>query len=105
MLQGEHSAILLTFIKLLFVIKILFCLFLSGRFTQVLLYYQLKNSFKIKKVWKSNELFQMAALWKYRTSNYTILAVNHNSTDKTAQLCRLISSFDMDIEQKQFSLM
>ena len=38
MLQGEHSAILLTFIKLPFVIKILFCLFLSGRFTQVLLY-------------------------------------------------------------------
>ena len=27
MLQGEHSAILSTFIKLLFVIKILFCLF------------------------------------------------------------------------------
>ena len=38
MLQGEHSAIFLTFIKLPFVIKTLFCLFLSGRFTQVLLY-------------------------------------------------------------------
>ena len=37
MLQGEHSAMLLTFIKLPVVIKILFCLFLSGRFTQVLL--------------------------------------------------------------------
>ena len=36
MLQGEHSAILSSFIKLPFVIKILmFCLFLSGRFTQV----------------------------------------------------------------------
>ena len=34
---GEHSAILLTFIKLLFVIKEVVCLFLSGRFTQVLL--------------------------------------------------------------------
>ena len=31
MLQGEHSVILLTFIKLPFAIKILFCLFLSGR--------------------------------------------------------------------------
>ena len=38
MLQGEHSAILLTSIKLPFVIKTLFCLFLRGRFTQVLLY-------------------------------------------------------------------
>ena len=38
MLQGEHSAILSTFIKLRFVIKIFFCLFLSGRFTKVLLY-------------------------------------------------------------------
>ena len=36
MLQEEHSAILSTFIKFPFVIKI-FCLFLSGRFTQVLL--------------------------------------------------------------------
>ena len=38
MLPLEHSAILSTFIKLPFVIKSLFCLFLSGRFTQVLLY-------------------------------------------------------------------
>ena len=38
---GEYSAILLTFIKLPSVIKILFCLFLSGRFTLVLLYYSL----------------------------------------------------------------
>ena len=38
MLQGEHSAILSAFIKLPFVIKILyFAYFLSGRFTQVLL--------------------------------------------------------------------
>ena len=35
MLQGEHSAILLTFIKLPFVIKSYFFLFLSGPFTQV----------------------------------------------------------------------
>ena len=35
--NGEHSAILLTFIKLPFVTKI-FCLFLSGSFTQVLMY-------------------------------------------------------------------
>ena len=39
MLQGEHSAILSTYIKRPFVMKILiFFLFLSGRFTQVLLY-------------------------------------------------------------------
>ena len=37
MLQGEHSAILLTFIRLAFVIKILFCLVLSGGLRQVLL--------------------------------------------------------------------
>ena len=38
MLQREHSAILSTFIKLPFVIKtLMFCLFLSGYFTQVLL--------------------------------------------------------------------
>ena len=41
MLQGEHSAILLTFIKLPFVIKIIvLSIFESGRFTQVLLYLQ-----------------------------------------------------------------
>ena len=38
MLQGEHSAILSTFIKLPFVIKIFVLSILSGRFTQVLLY-------------------------------------------------------------------
>ena len=38
MLQGEHSAILSTFIRLPFVIKIFVCLILSDHFTQVLLY-------------------------------------------------------------------
>ena len=38
MLLGEHSAILLTIIKLLFVICIFVFVFLSGHFTQVLLY-------------------------------------------------------------------
>ena len=33
MLQGEHSAILLTFIKLPLSLRSLFCLFLSGGFT------------------------------------------------------------------------
>ena len=37
-IEGEHSAILSTFIKLPFVIKIFVCLLLSGRFRQVLLY-------------------------------------------------------------------
>ena len=38
MLKGEHSAILSNFIKLPFFIKIIVLSFLSGRFTQVLLY-------------------------------------------------------------------
>ena len=42
MLQGEHSATLLTFIKLAVVVKLsfrsLYCLFLSGCFPQVLLF-------------------------------------------------------------------
>ena len=38
---GEHSAILLTFIKLSFVIKIFVLSIFSGRFSQVLLYYSL----------------------------------------------------------------
>ena len=48
MLPLEHSAILLTFIKLLFVIKIfVLSTFLSGHFTQVLLYNH-KISFKLE---------------------------------------------------------
>ena len=38
MLQGEHSAILKSFIKLPFVIKIVVLSILSCRFTQILLY-------------------------------------------------------------------
>ena len=38
MLQGEHSAILLTFIKLPYVIKIFVLFIFSGRLRQVLLY-------------------------------------------------------------------
>ena len=38
MLQGEHSAILWTFIKLPFVIKIFVLSIFSGNITQVLLY-------------------------------------------------------------------
>ena len=48
MLQGEHSAILSNFIKLPLVIKILFCLFLSGRFTKVLLYLRKSKSYLVK---------------------------------------------------------
>ena len=44
MLQEEHSAILLTFIKLPFVIKIfVLSIFLCGRFTHVLLYHSVKD--------------------------------------------------------------
>ena len=49
MLPLKHSAILLTFIKLPFVIKIFVLSILSGHFTQVLLY--------IRKVSKSCELY------------------------------------------------
>ena len=45
MLQGEHSAILKTCIKLPFVIKIHVLSILSGCFTQVLLYWQDGNSY------------------------------------------------------------
>ena len=41
MLQGEHSAILSTFNKLHLPLRSLFCLFLSGRLRQVLLYIQI----------------------------------------------------------------
>ena len=44
MLQGEHSAILLAFIKLPFVIKIFVKSILSGRLRQVLLYTRLLGS-------------------------------------------------------------
>ena len=44
MLQGEHSAILWTFIKLPFVVKIFVLYILSGHFTQVLLYIVFKMS-------------------------------------------------------------
>ena len=46
-LQWEHSAILLTFIKLPPVIKVLFCLFLSGCLRQVLLYLLFSSRFAI----------------------------------------------------------
>ena len=38
MLHGEHFAILLTFVKVPFVIKVFVLSILSGHFTQVLLY-------------------------------------------------------------------
>ena len=38
MLQGEHSAILSTSLSYQLLLRSLFCLFLSGGFTQVLLY-------------------------------------------------------------------
>ena len=47
MLQVEHSAILSTFIKLPCFIKIFVLPFLSGRFTQVLLYRVLQNELPV----------------------------------------------------------
>ena len=45
MLQGEHSAILSTFIKLPFAIKIVVLSILNGRLKQVLLYCSSKHQF------------------------------------------------------------
>ena len=53
MLQGEHSAILLTFIKLPFGIKIFVLSILSGRFRQVLLYMKLLLGLSIRQVYVS----------------------------------------------------
>ena len=58
MLQGEHSAILLTFIK------IFVCLFLSGNFTQVLLYLH---------------LLPIAGLFTIKFNGYQIPEVNKNN--------------------------
>ena len=44
MLQMAHSAILLTFISYQLLLKALLCLFLSSRFTQVLLYLINRNN-------------------------------------------------------------
>ena len=46
-IEGEHSAILLTVIKLPFLIKICVLSFLNGRFTHVLLYVCLLETIKI----------------------------------------------------------
>ena len=46
MLQGEHSAILSTFIRIPFVINIFVWYILSGRFTQVLLYIIFVNDYQ-----------------------------------------------------------
>ena len=48
--EGERSAILLTFIKLLLSLKSLFCLFLSGRFTQVILYPLRRSSKEVQAI-------------------------------------------------------
>ena len=46
-IQGEQIAILTTFIKLPFVIKIFVLAFLSGRFTQVLLKWPSVSGFQL----------------------------------------------------------
>ena len=55
MFQGEPSAILSIFIKLSFVIKIFILSFLSGSFTQVLLYFRKSAVYRDK--WVMTLLF------------------------------------------------
>ena len=56
MLQEEHSAILLTFIKVPFVVKIfVLCLFLSGCLRQVLLYCKCSKILNMSPVLFSNK--------------------------------------------------
>ena len=52
MLQGEHSGILLTCIKLSLVIKIFVFSIMSGRFTQILLYSNTCVKRSLSKRWK-----------------------------------------------------
>ena len=90
MLQGEHSAILLTFIKLRFVMKIFVLSFLGDRFTQVLLYsvvfiYSQPNTAHQSAYIHTNEL---------RRKNPLILFhVNSNGAYPPANLLSLISVF------------
>ena len=71
--KGEHYAILLTFIKLPFVIKIFVFVYFSGRFTQVLLYIYVfdfidpENSYN-KNRWKCLELITLERLASMRVS-------------------------------------
>ena len=63
MLQREHSAILWTFIKL--PLRSLFCLFLCGRFIQVLLYKQIspaKLKFILKKMMLVKDIGRLTRL-------------------------------------------
>ena len=71
MLKGEHSAILPTFIKLPFVIKIYFCLFLSGRFTQVQSYINKE---------KLGTAHEMVILMAYRTPTLSSECPSSNSS-------------------------
>ena len=81
MLQGEHSAILSAFIKLPFVITPFFGLFLSGPFTQVLLYCFIQFSHYVLRVNKwYNKLYVASAMTyriypKYSDSGLLILIV------------------------------
>ena len=59
MLQGEHSAILSTFIKLPIVIKIVVLSILSGHFTQVLLHFFVV--FQLEQALLSQKQLQMEA--------------------------------------------
>ena len=91
MLQREHSAILSTFIKLpfvTFVIKIFFfCLFLSGPFTQVLLYlcpdFYGDLVYKLKKIVGSNNF---SAQFIKIISHYKKIGYNINVLQQTACL-------------------
>ena len=96
MLQGEHSAILWSFITLPCVIKIYFFLFLSGRFTQVLLY--ITNPYPAKKI-----VLKMSACYVCIYSNALetifITKANNMNPDQTAQ-----EQFELDPYCLQYKL-
>ena len=81
--QGEHSAILSTFIKLLFVIKIFVLSFLSGRFTQVLLYNTIIPQL-IGLELNLKLILQLYLSWNFRTalSDHFKVVLEPNYTDK-----------------------
>ena len=89
MLQEElHSAILSTFINLPFVIKIHVCLFLSGRYTQVLLYVI---------IWKSIDMYsELSKVHCFKPNNSlvysgvnAILITNESSNNLTSDSSQL----------------
>ena len=72
MLQGEQSAILLPFIKLPLPLTPLFCLFLSGRLRQVLLYMILKIEYVHSVFVMSNMVFHIISFYHVNNLSFDL---------------------------------